>query len=59
MEKQFAKNLHARQGQLETTVQYEGHHLQLNRKIEDLEDVRHVMAIQQISVSRNGRLTPS
>ena len=47
--KQFAKNLHAHgKDQLETIVQYmKDTTLQLNRKIEDLEDVRHVMAIQQ------------
>ena len=47
--KQLAKNLHAHgKDQLETIVQYmKDTTLQLNRKIEDLEDVRHVMAIQQ------------
>ena len=47
--KQFAKNLHAHgKDQLDTIVQYmKDTTLQLNRKIEDLEDVRHVMAIQQ------------
>ena len=58
---QFATNLHAHgKEQLESLLKYvKETTFMLSRNVENLDDVRTVMGIQQIFARRNPRLTPS